>query len=146
MKFKNIKKKAKKAKSPSNSRTIHEQFKLKLPKVSFAKLVKLYGGVLKYFVIAIFIIAVVIVGYDFQKNLRLKQNIDSQREALTKELNFWKDFISKHQNYRDAYFQASILEYKLGDTLEAKKYVEKGLILDPNSADGKKLEKFLLSK
>jgi len=86
------------------------------------------------------------VGLDFQNNLQIKQNIDSQREVMDRDLNFWKDFISKHQNYRDAYFQASILEYRLGDTSKAKMYVEKGLSLDPNSKNGRKIEEFLKNK
>jgi hypothetical protein len=65
---------------------------------------------------------------------------------MAHDLNFWENFISKHQDYRDAYFQASILEYKLGDTSKAKMYAEKGLFLDPTSAEGKKLEQFLVNK
>ena len=146
MKFRNIKKKTKKEKSPSNSRTITEHFWLSFPKINSAKLLKLYGGVLKIFVVLIFMVAVVIVGFDFQKNLQIKQNIDSQRETLTRDLNFWENFIAKHKNYRDAYFQASILEYRLGNISKAKMYTEKGLSLDPSSADGKKMEQFLVNK
>lgn len=80
---------------------------------------------------------------DLQKNLALKENIDSQRQSLTKELKFWEDAISKHKDYRDAYFQASVLEYKLGNSSKAKMYVEKGLSLDPNSEDGRKIEELL---
>lgn len=145
MKFKNIKKKKYIKKSPSNSRTITESksFKFAFPKISSFKLLKLYKGALKIFVIFTFVITAVIVGLDLQNNLQMKKNIDSQREILIKELSFWEDFISEHQNYRDAYFQASILEYRLGNALKAKEYVGKGLALDPNSQEGKKIEKFL---
>ncbi len=146
MKFKNIKKKAKDTKSPSNSRTITEKFSLGFPKINSIKLLKIYGGALKVFVIFIFTIAVAIVGYDFQQNLQVKQNIDSQRGVLTKDLSFWEKFISRHQNYRDAYFQASVLEYKLGNIYKAKMYVEKGLGLDPSSENGKRIEEFLKNK
>ncbi len=150
MKFKNIKKNppagVKHTKSPSNSRNIAEHLQFSFPKFNSVKLLKLYREVLKVFVVFIFIVAVIIVGYDFQKNLQIKRNIDSQRETLIHDLNFWEEFISKHQNYKDAYFQASVLEYKLGNISKAKTYVEKGLSLDPNSEDGKKLEKLLLSK
>lgn len=131
MKFKNIKKEAKNVKSPSNSRTIPESF------------LKIYRLSLKVFIVFIFILAAIIVGLDWEKNLQEKQSIDSQRERLTRELSFWEDFIFKHKDFRDAYFQASILEYKLGNTSKAKLYVEKGLSLDPNSKDGKKIEDFL---
>ncbi len=145
--FKNIKKNKqankKKGESPSNSRSITEVFRFKLPKLTHANFLKLYRESLKVFVVFIFIVAAVIVGYDFQKNLQIKQDIDSQRKVLIRDLNFWEDFISKNQNYRDAYFQASILEYKLGDMSKARMYVEKGLSLDPNSESGLKIEKLL---
>ena len=146
MKFKNIKKKAKETKSPSNSRTITDKSRSFFPKINSTKLIKLYGGTLKFFVVFIFIVAAAIVGYDFQQNLQIKQNIDLQRETLTKKLNFWKSFISEHKDYRDAYIQASILEYKLGNISKAKIYVEKSLSLDPNSKNAKKLEQFFVNK
>ncbi|OGH24204.1 MAG: hypothetical protein A3B47_04395 [Candidatus Levybacteria bacterium RIFCSPLOWO2_01_FULL_39_24] len=161
MKFKNIKKKSppaggKNKQSPSNSRAIPASvkasagkpvnFKFSLPKINHVTLIKLYGGALRVFVVFIFIVAVIIVGLDFQENLQIKQDIDSQRIILNRELNFWKDFISKRQNYPIAYFQASILEYKLGNTSKAKTHLEKGLILDPSSTDGQRLEKFLVNK
>ncbi|MDO8583416.1 MAG: hypothetical protein Q7R51_02705 [bacterium] len=145
MKFKNIKKEAKKGKSPSNSRTIPASFKLSFTKFTPANLLKIYNSSLSIFIIMIYILAVAVVGVDLQKNLSLKQSVDTQRENLTKELNFWESFIAKHNDYRDAYLQASVLEYKLGDTSKAKIYAEKGLTLDPNSEDGRKIEK-LLSK
>lgn len=145
--FKNAKKNTpgseKKNQSPSNSRSITEAFNLSLPKINSIKLLRLYGFALKTFVGLIFILAIIVVGLDFKNNLQTKQKIDSQRKALNSDLKFWEDFISKNQGYRDAYLQASILEYKLGNIFKAKKYVEKGLSLDPNSKDGKKLEKVL---
>ena len=78
-----------------------------------------------------------------QKNIQAKQNIDSQRNALGKDLNFWENFIAEHQDYRDAYIQASILEYQLGDTSKARTYIEKSLALDPNSSEALKVEQLL---
>jgi hypothetical protein len=153
MKFKNIKKKKYKKKSPSNSRSNpdliksssdkHSHFKLFLPKINLTRLLRLYGTILKIFVAIIFMITSIIVTFDLQENWKTKQSIDLQREALGKELSFWKNFISKNQNYRDAYFQASMLEYRLGNAVKAKKYVEKGLSLDPSSENGRKIEKLL---
>lgn len=133
MKFKNIKKEAKKEKSPSNFRTIPATF------------LRIYRLSLKVFIIFIFILAVIVVGLDLNANIQAKQAIDLEREKLTRELKFWEDFIDEHKDYRDAYFQAAILEYRLGNTSKAKMHAEKGLALDPNSEDGKKLEE-LLSK
>jgi len=151
MKFKNIKaqKRGSYKKSPSNSRTIparSTRFKLTLPKFSLAELFKFRGEALRAFVALIFVLTAILVGVDFRNNFKAKQEIDSQREILVKNLYFWEDFISKHENYRDAYFEASILEYKLGDSFKAKLYVKKGLALDPNSQDGMKIEQFLEGK
>jgi tetratricopeptide (TPR) repeat protein len=146
MKFKNIKKKVKEAKkteSPSNSRTITEHFKFSFPKINPARLFKMYWTALKVLVVFAFVSAVIVVCLDLQKNLQTKQNIDYQREVLAKDLSFWKNFIAKYPNYPDAYFQVSILEYRLGDTSKARVYVEKGLSLDPNSGSGRKLEQLL---
>ena len=141
MKFKNTKNKAsskggsapggKITKSPSNSRTISEIF------------IKIYGLSLKIFIVLVFLLAIVIIGLDLSVNIQAKQVIDLEREELTKDLKFWENFIAKHQDYKDAYFKASILEYKLGDKAQAKIYVEKGLSLDPNSKDGRKIEELL---
>lgn len=142
MRFKNTKKEARKSKYPSNSRIIPASGDRPDP----AKFLKIYRASLKVFLAFIFILAMIIVFVDLQKNLSIKENIDMGRGSLTKELNFWEDFISKHKDYRDAYFQASILEYKLGNVNNAKKYVGKGLSLDPNSEDGKKLKQLLINR
>jgi hypothetical protein len=146
MKFKNIKKKAKVIKSPSNSRSIAEKSiksNFHFPKISHTTLINVYRGSLKVFLFFVFILAATVVGMDFKKNLQMKQNIDSQRMTLEKNLNFWENFILKHQDYRDAYIQASIIEYKLGNTPKARMYVENSLVLDPNSSEGLKVEQLL---
>ena len=139
MKYKIIKKR----KFPSNFRVIIESFRFLFPKVSPVMLLKIYRGSLKVFIILIFLLTAVLVGIDLKKNISSKEDIDLQRISLTQELKFWEDFIAKHKDYRDAYLKAAILEYKLGNTSKARVYVEKSLSLDPNSENGRKIEKFL---
>jgi hypothetical protein len=143
MKFKNIKKKAKKQKSPSNSRSITEQFKFSLPKINHATLFRIHRNMLTIFIVLIYIATLAVIVLDFKHYLPIKKNIESERAALTSDLNFWNNYISSHQNFADAYFQASVLEYELGDSSKAKIYVEKGLVLDPNSENGRKIENLL---
>ncbi|MBI2613926.1 MAG: hypothetical protein HYW62_04080 [Candidatus Levybacteria bacterium] len=143
---KNTPGKEKKNQSPSNSRTIPAPFKFSFPKFNSALLLKIYRGSLKLFIALIFLLAVVTVGMDLDTNLKAKKSLDLEREKLTSELLFWESVIEERKNYRDAYFQASILQYRLGNTSKAKMYVEKGLSLDPNSKDGRKLEEFLVNK
>lgn len=145
MKFKNVKKKTHHKKYPSNSRTIND-LQSRFPKIDNIILFKFYRRALKVFVALIFIVTAVVVGLDLQSNLQVKGSVDSQREVLISDLNFWKDFLTQHRNYPDAYFQISIVEYKLGDMTQAKMYAEKGLTLDPNSQDGIRLERFLVNK
>lgn len=161
MKFKNIKKKLrvkeKKAKSPNNSRSIParharqlagvagrpEPLKLSLPKFNSVTLLKIYRRSLKVVVVIIYFLAVVVIGLDLQKNLKTQQNVNFQRKILTKNIKFWEDFLSKNNNYPDAYFQASIANYRVSNMAKAKMYVQKGLFLDPNSKNGKKIKDFL---
>ncbi|MDP2637637.1 MAG: tetratricopeptide repeat protein [Candidatus Levybacteria bacterium] len=157
MKFRNIKKNKKPTvekskKSPSNSRSIPDFAKASSGKPehfssSMHNLVKglpkLWDIGLKITVLVTFIFAVVIVGLDAYRNFQIKQGIDLEREELLKELSFWELFIDEHGDYRDAYFNMSALEYRLGNTSRAKEYAEKGLMLDPNSKNGKKIEDFL---
>lgn len=128
---------------PKFYRFITESLKFPVPKITPVTLLKIYRGALKVFIALIFILTAIIVFVDLQKNIQSSKIIDLEREKLTKDLIFWESFIEDHKNYQDAYFQASILEYKLGNTSKAKTYVEKGLSLDPNSENGRKIEKFL---
>jgi len=146
MKFKNIKKKAKIVRSPSNSRSITDKpthLSFSFPKINHTVLIKVYRGTLKTFLVFIFIVAAIIIYTDLRRNIQTKQNIDYQRSALARDLNYWENFISEHQDYRDAYIQASILEYKLGDTSRAGIYIQKSLVLDPNSPEALRVEQFL---
>lgn len=143
MKFKNIKNKAKKQQSPSNSRTIPESFMFAFSKISSSTFLKIYRGTLKVFIALSFLLAVAIVGLDLDTNIKVKQSIDLERKKLTNELIFWESFIAKHKDYRDAYLQGSVLEYRLGNTPKAKMYAEKAFALDPNSQGGRKIEELL---
>lgn len=147
MKFKNIKKDKKaviekKKKFPSNSRSITEHFSSNMHNLTKG-LSKLWDIGLKVTVLIVFVLAMVIVGLDVYRNFQIKQGIDLERENLLKELSFWELFMGEHGDYRDAYFKMSALEYRLGNAFKAKEYAEKGLMLDPNSKNGKKIEDFL---
>jgi len=136
----------KKSQSPRIYRIIPELFVFPLSKITPQGFLRFYRRGLKVFIVIVFILTAVIVGVDLYENIKVKQEIDNAREKLTQELKFWKSFIEKNNRYRDAYLKASVLEYKLGNVSAAKMYAEKGLSLDPNSKDGKKLERFLLNR
>lgn len=91
-------------------------------------------------------VSTIVVGFDLLKNTEQKRQLDKERREIISNINFWKDFVSKHRDYRDGYFQLAILEYRLNDLGKAKLYLEKSLAIDPNFEKGRELEQILNSK
>lgn len=77
------------------------------------------------------------------KNLSDYNSSKSERTELEKQTKYWENVVVQRPDYRDAYLQLAILEYRLGDKEEAKVYLEKVLILDPNFGEARNLEKEL---
>ncbi len=132
-----------KKESPKIYRLFPESFRNHLLDLNRRKIFSVYRKSLKVFTVFIFIVAIIYLGIDLYNNTQEKKRVDVERERITKELNFWKSFISEHKDYRDAYFQAAILEYELGNKDLAKSYLKQGLALDPNSEKGRSIEKIL---
>lgn len=135
-----------KNKFPKIYRFIPEPIKKRLSKLSRKKVFSVYKKILQAFTIFIFIIAIIVLGYDLYNNIQDKKKIDFQREKIIKELEFWQSFIAEHKDYRDAYLQLAILEYRLRNFDNAKFYLDKSLSIDPNFEKGRELEKVLGSK
>ena len=105
-----------------------------------------YRKALRIFTLFIFIVAIVALGFDLSKNIKEKEKTDFERERITRELNFWQSFVAKHHDYRDAYLQLAVLEYRLRDVNKAKFYLNKSLSIDPNFEKARELEKILSIK
>lgn len=91
----------------------------------------------------ILIIATGFIGYQLYVNFQEKQKLDAEREKISQEIEHWQGIISKYKNFRDAYFQLAVLEYRVGEFEKAKSYLKKTLELDPNFEKGRELEKLL---
>ncbi len=130
-------------KSPSIYRQFPDLIWKQLKKIDRKKTFKLYRKTLKIFIVVIFIIAILLVGLDLYNNIQMKKRLDIEREKLTNELIFWKSVLTSYKDYKDAYFQIAIIEYKLGNKEEAKSYLKLGLDLDPNSEKGKNIERYI---
>ena len=61
----------------------------------------------------------------------MKQTTEPKKD-IRQEYEFWISVIKDHPDYRDAYIQASMWSYQLGFLQEAKEYLEKAKLLDPN--------------
>lgn len=73
-----------------------------------------------------------------EKLLFLK-NVVEERVKLSQDLKLWESIMAKYPGYRDAYFQAAVLAYRLGDTKKEKEYLGKTLQIDPNYQPAKSL-------
>lgn len=95
----------------------------------------------------VIVYVVIIFGLSFwqtvllvQKGLAL-QSLLAQREKISQELSLWENITQKYPTYRDAYFQAAILAYRLGDISKEQTLLSRTLQLDPNFQPGQDLEK-----
>src|SRR5260221_896237 len=75
-----------------------------------------------------------------QKGLQL-QAVVAKRLQLGQDLGLWEGITQKYPTYRDAYFQASVLAYRLGESTKEQVLLDKTLQLDPNYAPAQNLEK-----
>lgn len=86
-------------------------------------------------------VAILIVGADLQKSIQDKQYIEKERIKIAKEIEYWEKTIEKYKDFRDAYFQLAVLNYRLGNFDKAKAFLQKTLELDPNFEKGRELER-----
>lgn len=114
--------------------------KNKLPRISRRITDKKVWSVVALVVIGV---AILIVGADLQKNIQNKQNLEKERVKVVREIEYWEKTIEKYKNFRDAYFQLAVLNYRLGNFEKAKSFLQKTLELDPNFEEAKDLEKLL---
>ncbi|HET9946605.1 MAG TPA: hypothetical protein VFQ63_00940 [Patescibacteria group bacterium] len=57
--------------------------------------------------------------------------LSNNRKELAQQLTEWTEITKKYPSYRDAYIEAAILAYKLGDKVKAGAMIEKALMIDP---------------
>ncbi len=99
--------------------------------------------------ISVFIVCLVIVFFIIFSGFALAKNIDTRKLQMEKiaqvnqEIEFWSKIAEKHRDYRDAYYQLAVLNYRIGETEKSKIFLKKVFLLDPNFKEGRKLEKIL---
>ena len=70
--------------------------------------------------------------YRHQYVLGLAIARDVKTQKLIQEIDYWQKIASASPTYKDAYVQLAILNQDLGDTAQAKVWMQKALTLDPN--------------
>ena len=87
--------------------------------------------------------AILIVSLDLFLNFKINREKQVEFDAVKNEINFWQDQVSKNQNFRDGYFKLALLEYRLGNLVNARNYLNKTMSFDPNFKEGITLKKIL---
>lgn len=64
-------------------------------------------------------------------------------ETIRQEISFWEKVVQEKPDYRDAYFQLAVLNYKIGNHQQAEKWLNKVFELDPAFEPAQELEKLL---
>lgn len=106
----------------------------------------LVRNVLLTVICVVFLVLVGIVGLDIRNNVLEKQRVEQERVVLTQQRAYWEHVVAEHHDYRDGYMQLALLSYQLGNTNDARLYVERVLSLDPNFEKGREMEKKLQGK
>ena len=86
---------------------------------------------------------VLILSLHLLVSLQRQKEINFERTKIESEIKLWEEISQKFPEYKDAYFQLAVLNYKLGNIEPAKYYVEKALFIDPNFEKAKNLQKIL---
>lgn len=92
----------------------------------------------------IFLLSMVIIqAVDTIDSIKKKQENENKRTQLAKEVDYWQGIVKKYEGYRDGYLKLALLEYQFKNLDKSKFYLQKALVLDPNSETARKLEKIL---
>lgn len=77
-------------------------------------------------------VAIVSVGLDIRQRLEERNKTAFNRAKIDMEIKSWKEIANKYPEYKDAYFQIGVLNYRKQDFTEASRYINKALFLDPD--------------
>lgn len=89
----------------------------------------------------VFFAFLLFMGIDIRQKTIIANNLDLERQQIIRDIKKWENIVRDYEDYRDGYLQLALLEYKLGNSEKAKRYLEVVFEIDPNSVDGRELEK-----
>ncbi len=69
--------------------------------------------------------------------------LKSKRDVVEKDKAVWQSIIQNYPGYRDGYYQAGVLSYKLGELDKANEYAQKAEEIDPSFAPADTLLRFI---
>ncbi|MFH1186656.1 MAG: hypothetical protein V1697_00620 [Candidatus Levyibacteriota bacterium] len=103
-----------------------------------------YSRVVIYSLIYISLISITVyLGLNFYNNYNTQKELSLEREKVSVQIKVWQGVIDKYPNFKDAYLQLAVLEYRVGNINKSRVYVKKALVLDPEYSDAIELDKKL---
>lgn len=130
-------KKTKKEEFPSNNRIITEEAPIKTQNSLSLRFI------LAIFSIFVLLMALGLLSFDLVKQIREGENRERERQEIISDINFWEMIINQYPDFKDAYLELAVLEYRIGDLSKASFYKDKVLYVNPNDIQARKLEEFL---
>jgi tetratricopeptide (TPR) repeat protein len=88
-------------------------------------------------------IGIVVASFFLYNAIKERQQVETEKEKVMQEINYWENVVSEHKDYRDGFFKLALLEYQIGNKQKSWEYLQKSLELDPNFEKGRDLEKML---
>ncbi len=140
-----MKKNNTKLKFPSIYRTITEKLNYK-PSVKLTKFYSYFSILLTFIVVIFLVILIIFISIDFGQNFIKFQTLQTQRKDLISKINFWNSIAEKYTGYPDAYLNISSLYFQLDDLGNARKYINKTLLLNPDYEKARQLEEKISQK
>lgn len=97
-----------------------------------------------YLFTVIFLAFVIFMIIDLRQKVTVAKAMDTERKQVIEDVKKWEKVVARYKDYKDGYLELATLEYKLGNVNKAKEYLNKALIIDPNSKEGRALEEYFL--
>lgn len=153
VKFKNIKKPNKKAKTAKKTEKKEIKVEKEVAAITKAKkreLPSIYRIITErrvwlHAINVLSLVGILLIGIGLGKYVEQAEVINKQRSAVESHVQYLQDLSSKYPGDRDIYFQLASDEYSLGNMKQADKYIEQALVLDPNYLPALKLKGLIIT-
>lgn len=76
----------------------------------------------------------------------LYEKTEHDKKQTLQSLQYWKNVVEKHPNYPDAYFEAALYSYEIGDMQNAFIFLNNALLLNPHFKEAQDLKEKLSRK
>lgn len=83
------------------------------------------------FIAGFVVMAIALAGISLRSHYMELLRIQSMKEQVQHEYQYWQGVVRSHGAYRDGYFHLATIAYRLGKLPEARSYIKETLTLDP---------------